>query len=250
MDPIRPGRYTESALLLRIPSVLFVSATLRPKSLYMIGIGKEAFDYQEFPSEFDPRRSPIYYVPTMFVDVKHPDLSPLWARIDQIVARRRDRKGIIHTISYARQDQVIRSSRFSGSMFINPRGEAPTQIVEMFKSAPPGTMLVSPSVGAGFDFPGRQCEFQVICKVPFPDMRSKIMQAREHDDSEYGPYLAMTEMVQAFGRGMRSKDDACENFICDRHMEWFEPRYRHLAPKWFRGFYSRVETLPAPPPRL
>lgn len=250
MDPIRPGRYVESALLMRIPSIVFVSATLRPKSLYMTGIGKLDFDYLEYPSDFDKTRCPIYYMPAMFVDVKHPDLSMLWARIDQTVARRADRKGVIHTTSYARRDAVVRASHFSQRMLFSPRGEATATMVEVFKTSPPGTLLVSPSVGAGYDFPMKDCEYQIVCKVPFPDMRSKIMQAREHDDPEYGPYLAMSELVQNFGRAMRSKQDRCENFIFDRHMEWFEPRYRHLAPKWFKSFYQRVETLPAPPPRL
>lgn len=250
MDPIRPGRYGESALLMRVPDVLCVSATLRPKSLYMCGIGKEAFDYQEYPSEFDPKRNPIYYVPTMFVDVKHPDLSPLWARNDQVLARRQDRNGIIHPVSYARSSQVIGASRFAARMLTNARGESASSVVDAFKLAPRGTVLVSPSVGAGYDFPGRACEFQIVCKIPFPDSRSKVMQARQHDDPEYGPYLAMSDLVQNFGRAMRSADDRCENFIFDRHMEWFLPRYGHLAPKSFRGFYQRADVLPQPPPRL
>ena len=40
-----------------------------------------------------------------------------------------------------------------------------------------GTVLVSPSVSTGYDFPGRECEWQFICKVPFPDGRAKIQQA-------------------------------------------------------------------------
>lgn len=250
MDPIRPGRYGESALLMRIPDILCVSATLRPKSMYMCGIGKDAFDYQEYPSEFDRSRAPIYYVPTQFVDTRHPDLSALWARIDQIAARRQDRKGIIHTISYNRRDQVVQASRFRNAMLVNQKGEAATELVETFKASDPGTILVSPSVGAGYDFPGRECEWQVVCKLPFPDSRSKIMKAREHDDPEYGAYLTMSELVQIFGRGMRHAKDRCESFIGDRNLEWFLPRYGYLAPKSFHGFYQRVETLPTPPPRL
>lgn len=249
-DPIRPGRYSESALLLRVPTVIVISATLRPKTLYMIGVGKDQYDYKEFESDFDPKRCPIYYVPTMRVDRRAIDLSQLWVRLDQIAAPRKDRKGIVHTISYARREEILRASRFAPAMLINPRGEASTQIVVEFKSAPPGTILVSPSVGEGFDFPGRDCEFQFVCKIPFPDSRSKIVQARQEDDKEYGPYQAMNKLVQIFGRGMRSKQDRCENFIADDHMEWFIPRYQHLAPKWFKAFYRRVQTLPPPPARL
>lgn len=249
-DPIWPARYAESTLLLNIPKVVVISATLRPKTMYMMGMGKERFDYHEFDSEFDPRRCPIYWVPTMRVDARQLDLSMLWVRLDQIIARRRDRKGIIHTISYARRDDILSRSRFAGNMFINSKGEPPTSLVSAFKAAPSGSVLVSPSVGTGYDFPMDECEWQFLCKIPFPDSRSKIVKARQEDDKEYGPYIAMQTMVQAFGRGMRSAQDQCENFIGDDHLAWFLPRYRHLAPKAFHNFFQRIAILPQPPAPL
>lgn len=249
-DPIRPARYSEMALLMKVPRIIIVSATLRPKTMYMIGLGKASFDFIEFNSDFDRNRCPIYWVPTMRVDSRAHDLSMLWMRLDQIAARRRDRKGIIHTISYARRDDIIGRSRFSGSMLINCKGEPATSMVEAFKRSGPGTILVSPSVGTGYDFPMKDCEWQFICKIPFPDSRSKIIKARQDDDPEYGPYLAMQTLVQAFGRGMRSKEDRCENFIGDDHLAWFLPRYGHLAPKTFHNFFRRVEILPQPPESL
>lgn len=249
-DPIRPGRYSEAALLLRVPSILVVSATLRPKTLYMIGVSKEAFDYKEFNSDFDPTRCPIYYVPTMRVDSRAQDFSLLWVKHDQIAARRTDRKGIVHTVSYERQKEARSASRFSAHMLLNNRGEAAGNIVQQFKQLPPGTILVSPSVGAGFDFPGSECEWQLLLKIPFPNGQTKIHKARQEDDKEYGAYLAMNKMVQTFGRGMRSAKDRCENFIVDSHLDWFLPRFGHLAPKWFHGFFKQVHVIPAPPEKL
>lgn len=249
-DPVRVGRYAEAVLLLHIPSILIVSATLRPKTLYMIGVSKEAADFKEFDSDFDPKRCPIYYIPTMRVDSRAEDLSMLWVRLDQIAARRTDRKGIIHTISYTRRDEIIARSRFSPHMIINTKGEASTRIVQQYKQSPPGTILVSPSVGEGFDFPGSECEWQFVCKIPFPDSRSKIVRARQEDDKEYGPYQAINKLVQIFGRGMRNRMDQCENFIGDSHLDWFLPRYGHLAPRSFNMFFRRVDTVPAPPPKM
>lgn len=249
-DPVRPGRYAEATLLLRIPSIVVISATLRPKTLHMIGVGKDNYEFWEFPSEFPAGRCPIYYVPTMRVDKRATDLSLLWVRLDQIAARRTDRKGIVHTISYSRRDEILARSRFASHMLINQRGEASTDMVEQFKDSPPGAILVSPSVGAGFDFPDRDCEWQFVCKIPFPDSRQKIVQARQADDPEYGPYQAINKLVQIFGRGMRHKADQCENFIADEHLDWFLPRWGWLAPKWFHGFFRRVSILPSPPPRL
>lgn len=248
-DPVRPGRYAEGALMLRVPSVVVISATLRPKTLYLMGQGTDTFDFKEFDSDFDPKRCPIYWVPTMRVDSKAPSLSPVWNRLDQIMARRKDRKGIVHTVSYGRRDVIITASRFADHMLINERGEAATEIIELFRNAGPGTTLVSPSVGQGYDFPYADCEWQFMCKIPFPPP-SQILKARTADDSEYPYYLAIQKMVQVFGRGMRAHDDRCENFIPDDHVEWFIPRYGHLAPKSFKQFYQRADVLPQPPAKL
>lgn len=249
-DPIRPAKYAEATLLLQIPKIVIVSATLRPKTMFMLGVGKINYDFFEFESDFDPKRCPIYWVPTMRVDSKAKDLSMLWMRLDQIIAKRQDRKGIIHTISYQRQKDILARSRFAERMYVNVPGTPATQMVEVFRGAKPGTILVSPSVATGYDFPGKDCEWQFIAKIPFPDGRTKINKARNAVDSEYGAYNAMQTMVQSFGRGMRSKSDQCEGFICDDHLSWFLPRFRHLAPNSFYRLFKKVDILPQPPEKL
>lgn len=249
-DPVRPARYSEAVLFLHVPRVIIVSATLRPKTLFMLGLSQDSFEFFEFNSDFDPARCPVYYIPTMRVDSRAKDLSMLWLRLDQIISRRQDRKGIVHTTSYQRQTDVLATSRYAHKMMVNVRGTPATSTVEIFKVSKPGTILVSPSVGTGYDFPGKDCEWQFLCKIPFPDGRSKIVKARSEDDKEYSAYQAMQSMVQAIGRGMRSAEDQCETFIGDEHLDWFMPKYSHLAPKSFKQFFRRVEILPQPLPPL
>ena len=248
-DPVRPGRYAESALLLRVPNVLVISATLRPKTLFLIGQGADTFDYREFDSEFDPKRCPVYWVPTMRVDSRAYDLSMLWMRLDQVASKRRDRRGLVHTISYVRQQAAMETSRFRDSMFLNVKGDAPTEMIEAYKVGPVGSILVSPSIGQGHDFAGPAAEWQFICKLPFPPP-SKILKARTEDDKEYPYYLTMQKFVQMVGRIMRFKEDQGETFIPDDHVEWFINRYRHLAPRSFNAVFSRADVLPKPPPPL
>lgn len=248
-DPVRVGAYAESSLLLSIPSIVITSGTLRQKALWMLGIGGAAYDYWEFKSDFDPSRSPIYCIPTLRVDKNNKDLSHLWIKLDQIASPRTDRNGIVHTISYARRDEILRASRFARNMLVNPRGEASTEMVNIYKEAPEGTILVSPSVGAGFDFPMTECEWQFICKIPFPPT-TKIIKARQVDDLEYGYMIAATQLEQMCGRPVRSKEDQAETFIVDAHMEWFYPRYKHLFSQSFHDRFRWVDLVPQPPPRL
>jgi Rad3-related DNA helicase len=245
-DPLRPGVYCESALFMRMEHIGVFSATIQPKTLYQLHQPKGSFGFWEFPSEFDPKDAPVYCIETQRVDRNHLDLTMLWIRHDQIAAQRQDRKGIVHTISFARREDILRQSRYAPNMLVNTRGEAPSEIIQWFRESPPGTELVSPSIGSGYDFPGSDCEWQFICKIPFGDSRSKIIKARQEDDKEYGPHLAVNKFVQICGRANRFKGDPCESFICDNNFkEWFWPRYNYLAPK---SFHARVKTISQLPP--
>lgn len=257
-DPVQPGRYAESALLLKVPDVTIISATLIEKTMFLIGIPRDAFEMHDYPSEFDPKRCPIYYVPTMRVDSKAPDLGLLWSRLDQAGARRRDRNGLVHTISYTRRDEVVARSRIlqearaKGKLFYNERGEPAKETILDFAESYPGAVLVSPSVGQGFDFRNHLAEWQFICKIPFPPP-SKILKARcdptMGGDVNHAHYLAWQKFVQIAGRIMRNKDDQGETIICDDHLRWFL-RYRYLAPRSFQQFFKEVPVLPPPPERL
>lgn len=248
-DPISPGRYSESGLLFRTPHVIAASATIRPKSGFIIGIAKDNFNFYEFDSDFDPRRCLIYYIPTMRVDSEARDLSMLWTRHDQIAARRQDRNGLVHTISYPRQEELRNVSRFRDRIFFNQRGESPTRTIEDFINSYPGAIYASPSIERGYDFLLKAAEWQMICKIPF-EPPSRIVKAREAVDKEYRSYQAMQRLIQAVGRIVRDRKDQGETFLPDMHLEWFLGKNRHLAPASFWKFLKRVEIIPPPPPRL
>lgn len=249
-DPIRPGRYAESTLLLKVPSIICVSATVRPKTMYMSGIGKDNFEFREFDSDFDPKRCPIHFIPVMRVDWRNPDLRVLWVKLDQILSKRRDRNGIVQTVSYARANEILETSRYWETMIVNPKGEAPTEMVEQFKKSTPPCTLVSPSISTGYDFPDDECRYNFLCKVPF-EPPSKILKAREDDDPEYRLYKAVQYMEQSFGRDMRSNTDWSEGFICDTHCEWVVPSAARLGmvTKSFQRRFKIAMTVP-PPLRL
>lgn len=248
-DPIRPGRYAESNLLFKMDSIIVVSATVHPKTMYMIGVGKDQFEFKEFDSDFKPSRCPLYYLPIMRVDAKAGSLDKIWLTLDQFASRRRDRNGIVHTISYTRREEILNASHHAQRMIFNERGQPISDTIDKYRSIYPGAIMVTPSVEAGYDFRMRECEWQFICKIPF-DPPSKILKAREAVDPEYRAYRAIQRLNQIPGRGMRSKEDQCETLIGDMHLDWFLPKYRHLTSKSFQRFFRPVSVLPQPPERL
>lgn len=251
-DPIWVKAHRET-LLQNVPKVICTSATFNRKTAEMMGIADDTLEWHEAPSDFPINRRPVYYVPTVKVDFRtDASMERLWmARIDQILRARLDRKGIIHTVSYVRRNYILEHSEFRSRMITHDSRTAKSA-VEQFRASGPGTFLISPSMTTGYDFPGDQCEFQIITKIPFPDSRSPVVKARTAVDKDYPAYIAMQELVQAVGRGMRSAEDQCEAILIDNNAAWFlgHPKYRALAPKWFLDSYRKCETLPLPLPKL
>lgn len=248
-DPVWPGEYAESSLFLGVPKVILTSATIRPKTLELLGVPKEEYEFIEYPSAFDIRLRPFIWVPTVRVRFDmDPGHARLWAaKVDIILRARGDRKGVIHTVSYARRDYLLRYSEYRDRMVVHDTGQL-SDAVARFRSMPneSGAVLVSPSVGTGFDFPGDQCRFQIIGKVPFPDSRSKVLQARQERDRHFFAYVAAQNLVQMAGRGMRSADDWCENFIIDDNWGWFVNKYKNFMPRWFMAACSKSTMVPPP----
>ena len=246
-DPIWVERYAESLLFRSIPKIVCTSATFTRKTAAMLGIRQEALRFHEAPSNFPTARRPVCYVPCVRVDYRSdPTEIRHWlATIDNVLRSRRDRKGIIHTVSYRRARLIQEYSEFASAMILHESADT-RQAVERFKAAGEGAILVSPAISTGYDFPDDQCRYQLITKVPFPDKRDPVVSARTHADPDYAAYVAMQELVQMVGRGMRSAEDWCESLILDKHAEWFLRKYRHFAPEWFFEAYRECATVPEP----
>jgi Rad3-related DNA helicase len=251
LDPLWPSQYAERALFAGIPKVYAYSATATPKTMYVMGVKPDELEYYQYPSSFPPRRSPVYRIPTCKVD-RHMDagMRSYWiGRMDQILATRGDRKGIIHCVSYQRREEILKASEHRKSL-VGHSPEDMAATVEWFRASKPPLGLVSPSVSTGYDFPGSDCEFQIIAKMPFPDTRSKVMQAREKSDPLYIPHLTVQTLQQATGRGMRYEADQCENFIVDDHVARLLAAHRDLFLDWWLKLYHRRDVIPDPPPPL
>lgn len=247
-SPVWAHAYAEELLFRNIPRVILTSATLSRAVARYLGIPADAFEYREYASTFNPERRPLIYLPTTTVD-RHMTEGQIrvWInKIDQIVAGRTDRKGIIHTRSYERAQLVLTRSRFRNQM-LGHGGRNTRDVVADFKQRTGGWILVSPSMETGWDFPGDQCRYQIIAKVPFVDSRSPVIKARTKSDKTYLNYLTARSIIQMVGRGMRSADDWCETFIIDDHIDWMWSAMKKggLLPRWFMAAFRRMTGVPA-----
>lgn len=267
--PVWVRNYAETHLFLNIPRIVMMSATVRPKITNLLGISDLSSEYKEYPSTFPVERRPFYWVPTVKLNYAstQDDLRDWVVRIDQILARRMDRKGIIHTVSYERQRFLMEHSRFKNIMMANSAGNT-RDVVQSFRNAKAPAVLVSPSVGTGFDFPYNAARFQIIGKVPFRDPRGAILTAQSKEDPDYLNYLTAQDLIQIYGRINRAPDDLTETICIDDSIEWFLVRnagYHYnkdvgkfnmrerrdnsadFFPEYFLEAFERVSCIPEPP---
>lgn len=230
LSPALVNKYAESALFLNIPRVILMSGTVRPKTGELLNIGYDEMEFTDYSSSFPVERRPIYWLPTVRLSNSSPesDLLTWVVRIDQILQRRQDRKGIIHTRSFKRQKFLMENSRFRDMMFANTSGST-RDTVKAFRSAKAPAVLVSPSVGTGLDFPYDACRYQIIGKMPFYDLRGALIQAQLKQDPDYADYLTARDLEQMYGRPNRAADDFSETFFIDDHCAWFIKKYSDYA---------------------
>jgi ATP-dependent DNA helicase DinG len=171
----------------------------------------------------------------------------LKSRVDQIIGPRRDRKGLIHSTSFARGLELYDSSKFRDLMVLHREGEKIADVVEEFRARKDAAVLVSPSITTGFDFKDDEARYQIMLKVPFPPCITPVMKARQKQDPTYPMFMAATELVQAAGRIVRSEQDWGESFILDAHLGWFMGKYRSFHPWWFLESVKEIVAVPKAP---
>jgi len=220
-----------------VPKVVLMSAILSHRTADYLGVPNGAQrSWVETESHFPPENTPIWHVPTTRINFRTDDYgAAIWcARVDQIIQRRLDRKGIVFTVSYDRARMLMARSNHKNIMIAHNTGDV-VQVVDRFKRMAPPAVLLSPTVTTGWDFPGGgKSQYLVVGKIPYPDTRDPVTKARHEDDKEWTSFMAMETLVQECGRGTRGPEDKCEVVIIDDNWKWFYPRYRAFSPKWFQ----------------
>jgi len=227
------------------PKVMLMSALLSKKTMGVLGVGDD-YGWVSAGSSFESSNTPIYHISTTQVNHHADDYQlVIWlSRIDQIIQRRLDRKGIIFTVSYKRADLIVRNSRFSQYMMTHSTNSV-MDVVRKFRVADSPCVLVSPSVTSGWDFP--EVDYIIIAKVPYPDTTGPVMKARKEEDGDWPAFLAMETLINESARGTRSSSDKCEVMIVDDSMLWFIRKYRDFAPSWFMERYrGSLPVVPEP----
>lgn len=245
IQPVWPFDYL-NLLTGEIPRVVLMSATLTRKTVELLGIGKGDFDYREFACPFDKTRRPVYYYGVAKVDYRGGEkaVTDVTRVIDGIIRKRPGRRGIVHSVSYARARQIYEASTEKGRLILHDRNTSIGQVINRYLENADG-VIVSPSATEGVDLPHEGCRFQILPKVPFPDRRDPVCAARCAHDGDYLFHTIGETITQTYGRAMRTEDDWGETFILDKNWGWIREKVEPYVPDWFWEAHKQINAIPA-----
>lgn len=182
------------------------------------------------PSPFDLTRRPIYSMDTANLIDKTYDMAmpKILEQIEDIIYKYKGQKGLVHTSSYKVQKYIeanIDQTGIEGRLkFLNPKTKK-EEIEKYLSSCDDDTVLFSPSMTEGFDGRGDFLRFQIVCKVPYLYWGDRRVSTKAKEDRGWYDYQAAKTLIQMIGRGMRSDNDWCHNYILDSQFEKIRRSY-------------------------
>ena len=229
--------FAESAEL-----VVLSSAYLGPRSALAECCGLDADGVRAFasPSPFPVEQRRIVYRPVGALSrASLAALEPaLFAAVAAILADHPVEKGLIHAPSYAAGERLVRDLASRGPALARrliwvESTAAKARALDRHRASAAPTVLVSPSLREGVDLPDDFLRFQIVTKMPFPDLGDPWTAARRERDPRWYALETAKALVQAYGRSCRHAADHGVSYVLDTQFERFVARYRVLLPEWF-----------------
>lgn len=219
---------------------LFMSATILSKDNLCKTAGLES-DKVKFirieESDFPVKNRLIHMKNTAWLNAKTmgESLPKIAKEVDKIMSEHSNEKGIIHTTSYS-QLQSIKdniSKENAGRLIETGSKLDRSEVLERHYSSKKPTVLISPSLHLGVDLKDDLSRFQIIVKVPYPDLTDKRIAKMKERDPKWYIWNTVLRLVQAYGRSVRSKDDHATTYVLDSSISFLLKSAQDIVPKWF-----------------
>jgi Rad3-related DNA helicase len=241
--PVTAGRFLGKLLWSHADKVIVSSGTIVPD--YFIkeaGLGNRKFDRKEcvfsVPSDFPPERSPVYVIPNhskMSMGEKAKTFPVIIQELNAIIAKRRDRKGLLHTFSYENAKYIEEhiAPELRSMLMMQDRTRRDESLNDWVESKRP-SVFVSTNFVEGIDLKDERCRWQGYVKIGYPSLADKRVAKRlELKHNLWFSWQAIENLLQSSGRASRSRDDWAEMFILDGSFTPLYSRYHKYFKQWF-----------------
>ena len=214
--------------------VLLMSATIIDPKNFAKALGITDYEYIEVDSTFDPKNAPIFCSGKHKLNHKNLKTSlPMIARqVADICKHHGDVKGVIHTHTHE-ITEYLKSSLHGDRFIFRESGVNNEQIIKQHAESTRNTILVSPSLTLGVDLKDDLARFQIIIKAAYLPMGDERIKRLFKEDPQWYQNQMLNNLIQACGRGVRSKDDHCVTYVIDGCITDAVLKCRHRLPRYF-----------------
>ena len=237
-QPLLVGNYT-SPLFNVADSVLLMSATVASKERLCGTLGikeQEASFIQISESTFPAENRPIYALNTAKLNRATMDaaLIRITQAIDEIMTRHMLERGVIHTTSYLQTNYIMQHvSESNSKRLVTTEGSFDRSTLMQIHSSSDASVLISPSLYQGVDLKDETSRFQVIVKVPYPDLSQRRIAVKLQREQGWYDWQTALRLVQTYGRSVRSEEDHAVTYVLDSNFTIFVSNHLDLFPKFF-----------------
>lgn len=235
MQPIWGNVYLDERIFERYDHVIFMSGTILNKEIFSMinGLDNELSDYYEIDSNFPVENRQIYFIDCgkMNYDSKRKTFEKQLPVIKKILKKYENEKGIIHTTNYEISNWLKENIKDKRLIFhdSSDREEMLSKHIKNKKAS----VIVSPSMSHGLDLKDELSRFQIILKMPFPNLGSNKIKSRKESKPESYSIKTCQDLIQSYGRSIRSVDDHADTFILDSNFKDLMRYSRKYFPKYF-----------------
>lgn len=222
----------------RYDHVIFMSGTILDYEIFSKLYGFE-MDYATYISQkmpFDVNKRPIYYtnkLGKMTFKEKHTTIKKMLTAIEDILEDYKEHKGIIHTGNYENAEKIKMHIKNDRLLCYNTNNR--DEMLKLHYESKEPTVLVGPSMMSGVDLKGDASRFQIIMKIPYPNLKSdKIKKRLEDKNINWYSWITAGQLIQAYGRSIRDAEDWADTYILDASFANILNYNSDLLPDYFK----------------
>ena len=219
---------------------LFMSATILNKEYLckLTGLSQDKIKFIRVKhSDFPKENRPIYLMNIAWLNSGNIlDNLPIIAKtVNNIMSIHKNEKGIIHTTSYLQLEYIKNNLNRENLQRLIESGPTTDRIETLQRHSrnTKPTVLISPSFYQGLDLKDDLSRFQIIIKIPYPDLSDKKVVALRKKDMNWYLWNTIVRLTQTYGRSIRSREDYASTYILDSNINYLLRNVNDMFPSWF-----------------
>ena len=243
-QPVWAYPYLKQKVFEKYDHVIMMSGTILDRKMFSFinGLDVDLTTYYDIPSPFDKKSRPIYYIKTgkMTWDHKVETFKTQKEMIKKILNKHKNQKGIIHATTYEFAEWIKNEIYNDRLLFHDTKNRE--DILNKHLTSQEHTVLVSPSMEEGISLDGELGRFQIIMKMPYPNISSNKIKQRQKTNNKWYSWTTCCTLIQMAGRSIRSNEDWADTYILDSSFSDLLKYNGDNMPRWFTDAIKELKT--------